>query len=919
MRARLLRPAVLALFLSPLAAAAEPLNFAFAPPEVVPQDICNAPPAEKAVDKTADEDYDPRRDLYLLYLRRDIRNLSAEDADRWFDFIMTLIEWQETLDPTFDKASADLARIALYVDAGRVDALRDSELIPGLRAAHDALTGGQKATLSQYYMNGIGVDPDVVYAQQLIRDAAYGGNVDALLTIARMEVQGTPMPDWDAPLDLTVTLAFGGLLGPMNEGICRRAERIGDAYLAGDIVARNPDIAYAWYRFSADLGGAEAAWKVAEGHLSRAVTHPDAATMLRYLNLAMQRGFRPNAEEASLLESSKEVPPEVRDRLLGPPEADHGVGVILRPSVGGMMQLEANPDAMEADESGPYLDYLRKVAEFDTAPGFVFTRLAVEVQVRKGRWAGEPEIVAYLEEGARRGDPEAMRLLASIQLRYRTDPARVSRAASLLSEAATRHGDAAAMNGLDGLYRCQIPDAPRLPEAELWAAAYRATGFDPLEITPGDLLVLDPFRDPEALAKIQTHALWGEVQGLSQMLERVQADPAMGDMARRIWVSRIEPSNKALELFAILEFGLATNPAERDRAVSLFRRVYLNNGVTTALDLSVALVEHYGRDPKVADEIVALLTQAGNRGEGGAIRLLARLVSDKRAAESLSIPPRSEAEVYAQFAQIIEDRGDFLALMFAIPHVNPGIARDYIERAVSLMVCGSKDIEELGDANALLQDPAQTLHWRMAGLVIEGGHSLSRLALTNRQMDLYGTGPMPGPADVLARTAAEGDLASRRSLYLLAADADRAGYDPKKAADMLVALLQSGNKADEDFAMENYRSAPAEVRAAVDDAVDLRPLLRRAAEAGNGQAQFDLAFLLRNTARGGADLTESVRWLTKSAESGNVAAMKALADALTQGLGATADKQAAIGWYDKAARGGDKTAAEMARLLRLAP
>jgi hypothetical protein len=147
---------------------------------VVPQDICNAPPAEKAVDKTADEDYDPQRDLYLLYLRRDIRNLSAEDADRWFDFIMTLIEWQETLDPTFDKASADLARIALYVDAGRVDALRDSELIPGLRAAHDALTGGQKATLSQYYMNGIGVDADVPYAQSLIRDAAYGGNVDAL-------------------------------------------------------------------------------------------------------------------------------------------------------------------------------------------------------------------------------------------------------------------------------------------------------------------------------------------------------------------------------------------------------------------------------------------------------------------------------------------------------------------------------------------------------------------------------------------------------------------------------------------------------------------------------------------------------------------------------------------------------------------
>ncbi len=926
MRPRLLRRALRAsallapvlLTLTPQPAAADPLDFAFMPPEVVPQDICNAPPA-KPETATAAEEYDPQRDLYLLYLRRDIRNLSAEDADRWFDFIMTLIAWQQDLDPSFDKASADLARIALYVDAGRIDALRASELIPGLRAATAQLTGGQKATLAQYYMNGLGVDADVPYGQSLIRDAAYGGNVDALLTIARMAVQGTPMPEWEAPLDLTVGLAFGGLLGPMNDGICRRAERIGDAYLAGDIVARNPDIAYAWYRFSADLGGAEAAWKVAEGHLSGAVVYPDPTTMQRYLALAMERGFRPNAEEAALLDSAKDVPTDLRDRLLGAPEASQGAGIPLRPSVGHMFQLEANPDAMATSEDGPYLDYLRKLIEFDTTPGFIFTRLATEVQIRKGRWAGEPEITGYLEEGARRGDPEAMRLLAEVQLRYRDDPARVSRAVSLLSEAATRHGDPDAMNDLDGLFRCQVTDAPLLPEADRWAANFRATGHDPVEVSPGDLLVLDPFRDPEALARIQTHALAGEVQGLSQMMERVQVDPGMGDAARRTWVERIVTSDKALELFAVLEFGLATNPAERDRAVSLFRRIYLNNGVTTALDLSVALVEHYGRDPKVAEEIVTLLTQAGNRGEGAAIRLLARLVSDRRAAEVLSIPPRTEAEVYAQFAQIIEDRGDFLALMFAIPHVDPGMARDYINRAVSQMVCGTKDIEELGDASAILQDAAQTLHWRSAGLVIEGGHTLSRLALSNRQMDLYGTGPMPGPADVLARTAAEGDLTARRSLYLLSADPDRAGYDVAKAADLLVGLLQSGDKADEDFALAAYRGAAPDIRKAVDSAVDLRPLLRRAAEAGNVQAQLDLAFLLRDSARGGADLAESVRWMKKSAEGGNVAAMKALADALTQGLGVAIDRPAAIGWYQRAAEGGDAAAAEMARLLRLAP
>ena len=105
--APLLRSALLALALLPQVAPAEPLDFAFVPPEVVPQDICNAPPAAEAAQKAADEDYDPQRDLYLLYLRRDIRNLSAEDADRWFDFILTLIGWQEQLDPEFDKASAD--------------------------------------------------------------------------------------------------------------------------------------------------------------------------------------------------------------------------------------------------------------------------------------------------------------------------------------------------------------------------------------------------------------------------------------------------------------------------------------------------------------------------------------------------------------------------------------------------------------------------------------------------------------------------------------------------------------------------------------------------------------------------------------------------------------------------------------------
>ncbi len=78
------------------------------------------------------------------------------------------------------------------------------------------------------------------------------------MSVARFDLQGTPIPEWDAPLDLTVTLAFGGMLGELNEGVCARAERIAREYMEGGVVTRNPEIALAWYKFAANLGGATA-------------------------------------------------------------------------------------------------------------------------------------------------------------------------------------------------------------------------------------------------------------------------------------------------------------------------------------------------------------------------------------------------------------------------------------------------------------------------------------------------------------------------------------------------------------------------------------------------------------------------------------------------------------------------------------
>lgn len=893
---------------------AAPLDLAFLPPDVAPQDICRAvddAPAGTAPDAATDEAAEDTA-LTLQYLRRDIRNFTAEDADRWFDFILDLIAWQERLDPGFAGASADLARIALHVDAGRLDALRDSGLIDALRRDAAALTGAQKVALAQYYLDGIGVARDIATGHALIRDAALGGNVDALLTIARMAASDQPMPGWEAPLDLTVSLAFGGMLGQVNPEICRRAERIAEEYLSGRIVVRNPPVAYAWYRFAADLGSTDAAWRVAEAQMDPGNQDADRAVMLRYLDMAAARGFRPDDAQASALQAA-DLPAQIIDRLIGPIASPVTGGT--RPSVAHLLRLDMGLNSDEIALDSPWFAYLRQVAELPTAPGRIFTRLAREVQLREGRWAGEAEATDLLTEAARRGDPEAMRLLAQILIRYRDDPARLSQAASLLTEAATRFQDIAALADLDALFRCQMPQAPLTAEAEIWADAWRATGAEPLHLAANDLAVLNPWRDPEALAGIQSMALAGQPEALSQILERVQNDPGLREDARLYWAARAETSPRALELFAGLEVDLAATPADHDLAIQLLRRVYLNNGVATALELAVALTEYDGRSPDTAAEIAALLTEAGNRGEGASIRLLSRLSANVGDRPGFAVPTRTEAQIYAQFADVIEARGDFLALMFAIPHVGPARAQDYLARAVSQMNCGSKDVDELGDAAAILRDAAQTLHWRDVGRAIEGGNTLSRLALTPQQSQAYATGAAPDAGTVMAREAAEGTPAALRSQFVLTSNPGLSGYDPAAAAAALHALADAGGPGDAAFVLQAWRTAPEDLRAAILAMGDLRPALRRAAETGSAEARHDYALLLRQEARGAADLAESARWLAEAAAQGHVPAMVEMGHVLTMGLGVPADHAAALDWFRTAARAGSLDAAEMARLL----
>ena len=885
-------------------AQANTLDLAFMPPAVVPQDLCI--PGASADEQDADIGIganDLTDELRLRFIQRDIRNLQAEDARRWFDFILTLIDWQAELDPVFAETGAILAKISLYIDAGRLDELNDLGFIDQMRQSARPLPNFARMALAQYYLNGVGVVQDTEYASHLIREAAYGGNPDALFSIARSMLHGDQITGWDAPLDMTVTLAFGGMLGQMNADVCRHAERIAQEYLNGEVVTRNPEIAYAWYKFGADLGGATAAWRIVEFHLEADAARKDNEEMLKYLALAIARGVAVDSVQAEQIRAASNVDQDRLTAILGFNfSADQGRS---RPSLSGYFQLTVNLDSEEPSTDSPYLKYLTELTRFDTAPGFVFTTLAKEVLQRRGRWAGEAEAMGWLDEAAKRRDPEGMQMLAGLLVRYRDDPVQLNHAANLLGEAVSRFGRMSAMNDLDALYRCQSNDAPLVEQADHWATAYRASQSDTVTIGPNDLIALDPFKAPETIAQVQSQALRGDPQSLANFVEQVQLNPLATDDAQRLWASRIDGSVKALENFARLEFALSTNPAERDLAVELFRRIYLNNGVTTALDLSVALIDDNARDPAVAAQIVNYLTIAGNRGEGAAIHLLARVQSESQSPQA----------IYLQFAEAIEDRGDFLAMMFSVPYIGQDKSDDYIDRAVSLMSCGTKDVAEVGDAYATLQMPDMAFHWDQIGLLMEGGNVLAKLALTDRQVTYFDTGAAPTMRQVFERALTEGDLTAHRSLFILTANPDLPSYDPSVAAEHLTALLAIAD--EETFVLENYRLSGPDVRAAVHALQDIEGLFLRAAENGDIAAKRDYALILRDTATSLGDLQTSTRWLQEAAEGGDIIAMAELGRALAFGIGITQDRKEALIWLELSERAGNADAAELARLLRL--
>lgn len=880
-------------------ASAQTLDFAFLPPEVEQQDLCGGRLEEKTDDLTIGQRDDQLTDRErIIFLTRDIRRFQAEDPARHFSFILALIDRLAALDEKFDGTDAQLAKISVYLDAGRYRQLTEAGLVAQLVAGRDMLNGAQQMRVAQFLLNGLGTEQNTPLATEMIRNAAFAGNADALLYLAGRIQREQPVDGWDAPFDLTVTMAFGGLLGQMNGSVCSRAMRIAEEYTKGGVVSRNPEIALAWYRFAADLGSAAAAWRVVEHHLTSDADGRDPAELHHYLERAVARGITLTDNAIAQIRAGGPMDATTLKALLSDNHAaDYDR---YRPDITTYLEMSVNIDSQETSGSGPYLDYLLEISPLPDAPGQVFTDIAKEIFIRQGRWAGETAAMPYLIEAARRDDAEGMRLLAERLVRYRRDPIKLNQAIDLLTDAGTRLNSFAALNDLDTLFRCQAPDAPRLSEADHWRDAFRATGRKAISISASDLLALDPLKDPWTLAELQVQALERRPVQLAAVFQLVQNDPLATQTVQRAWADRVDNSDKTLEEFAKLEVELNSSPAERRAALEFFRRVYLNNGVTTALDLAITLTEDNGRHPDVAREIIRLLEQAGNRGEGASIRLLARHLS----------PDTAQRATYERFAETIEARGDFLALMFALPFVAEDRRQDYIDRAVSLMACNSKDTAELGEIYAMFDDMPAAYQWRRISLTFDTGHVLSKLRLSDRQMNAFQDGAAPTAANLAQRPVRS--TAKEKHLFRVTANPKLDSFDPETAARYFATLANSDTPQNLAWAMEQFLAAPEPVQMAISNNSTGMDLFETAAQAGIPAAMESYARALFLA----GDMRGYVKWTKQAAQSGRVQPMADLGDMLAMGSGVKRNIREAETWLDKARKAGHPDASRRLQLLR---
>ena len=883
--------------------AAQTVPLAFEPPTIAVSPVCVARAPDDVVIaewKAWDGVALPDRDVGLI--NRDIRRLAELDPAAWDATIRQVIKLLPGVSRSFTSEHVILAEIEQMIALGQLQQLKSKGLVQQLLDRGDANSPKMLNALAGFLNEGIGIERDTARGADLLMAAGYGGNADALLTLSRLAVTGTAPEGWDINPQLAVTMAFGSLVGQIDPLICDRIARIAREYSSGEVVSVDNDLAVRWYRFAADLGDPIAAWRVAEYHQQSELVTKDNDILMTYLSKAAD-GNLPYAQVAlgRIYEAGALVPrdiPRARALYEAAAASNDRAGLIR---LSGFLESQLPDDPAVLPD---FLDTLDRIARLDDAPSWVFAKLAARILQDQGRWTGQAAARDLLVKGAALDDPIAIMMLAQINFgETRTESAFYSAVDSLI-HAVTTLGEAAPTADLQAAFTCKAPNAPLLDQAAYWASAEAAIGSSSVELSLPSLQKLTDNPDPLVMAALQTQALYGRATPLANLLSVLERNGSP-DTEVAFWTDYANRFSSVATARAALALEQASTRSAHAAALDQFRAAVAAGDHGAALKLAKALLND--GTSAAREEALTLLLPLASDGDGEAMSLLP-------VADPATFP--TIRNVFDAFASTIDARGDFKALMLAMPFLtDPAQRAVYRGRAITAMNCAFPEALAFAIAMGAEGEIDEARRWLSIATHLVGNDPWQIVELGDTFRNLLGR---EGETTALAQYEKAYALGNRTAVQRLLryhGNPANEAYDRNKIVTLYTALVMLSDPSQVSVVLDDLSRKDAGLRLAVEAGLDLDQLYANAAATGNPAAMREHARRLQVAAVTVDDLAESTSWLVRASEAGDAPAMVMLAQAYSMGVGVPASIESAREWLVKAADAGDATAIEMVKLF----
>ncbi|WP_181409943.1 tetratricopeptide repeat protein [Martelella alba] len=877
-------------------AKASPPAITFLPPDTLPGKVC-APWRSDDLIQRQWSSFDGKRlpsGVRVEDMDRDLARLRAIDAAGFFETIRQGSDLRLRIDRSYSDASYLMDMVNLYVAAGRIADLEASDLLTQLQSPDLAGSPGVQNLLADLYLQGIAVAPDQERGLQYKLQAAYGGNGNAVLDLAARSAAGLETPGWALEPKAAFPLGFGAILGKADPQICDRAKRIARAYEQGEIVQQDYPYAEVWYRFAAEMGDGDAAWRVARYHLESTAIKKDNSLLLRYLQQAADSGVvqaRLALADAyvagALLPADPAKALKIYDGLAAEGNVDAAIASI---------RLREAQGLATSASSALLQNQLVALTQSENAPGWAFLRLGRLVLEEQGPFAGRKQAAALFSKARDLGDDDGTLELARLDLTTPEDRGSYTRALDLLYPLAMDKGKKAAFDALWRAQLCLAPDDPDIDLARFWRAEGSRYGMaDP---DADQLAAFGKDGGPLELAQLQSAALAGDDDAIkAEIARQIRLRPQDAKLIRSAWqqqggfedgaeIADLTGDSNGEALAALRNQAAGGNV----RAAQQLAHFYLLNPDTASLSETEALVTNLGAQIS-GDDLWRL--DAALKAQGGA-----------------GFSPSED--VLKAFA----NSGDSAAILFAASRTKDRErARALFLRAIGTMPCTYAAVDRL--AHFALDRGYRDEAARFAKVAVE-------LSAGDPWQDLHN-------GDILLALGSEQSRAQAFALYKRAYDA---GYQP--AAYRLLDWLSQGDdfydagleqtiyldllngaSADRLYSVSSrLKKAPASVQAAVLARFDLKRAYQNAADAGNPDAMRELGLMLRTPAATPYELFQSTAWLKRAAEANDLKAMSLLADAYAFGIGTDVSRDEATKWLQAAAEAGDKEARQRLQLMK---